>query len=300
MAMKNLFTDFSNRTYIISIIIGVILYIISAEVFLRVYVIPHDRLSQIAVSVYESENRNVIIGDSQIEYGFPKDYPGFENLSINGMPVETMEIILREYYMHKKPGKIIIIAGPQMLAENRVERGDWGFKDYFKLNTIDLPFMLYAFEKLVSKNLANMSKWTDNKPDEQFKENLWEETANDKRIEMSKERMQIQRPVNDFYKTNNFKSYYRLVKLLKEKGAKVCLLRMPISVEYQELIRNDKAFLDSEASFKEMAKLYEVTYVDFKQIPLSYDASFFINSDHLNEKSRKLFAPLAEKFCFSN
>lgn len=298
--MKNLFTDFSNRTYIISIIIGVILYIISAEVFLRVYVIPHDRLSQIAVSVYESENRNVIIGDSQIEYGFPKDYPGFENLSINGMPVETMEIILREYYMHKKPGKIIIIAGPQMLAENRVERGDWGFKDYFKLNTIDLPFMLYAFEKLVSKNLANMSKWTDNKPDEQFKENLWEETANDKRIEMSKERMQIQRPVNDFYKTNNFKSYYRLVKLLKEKGAKVCLLRMPISVEYQELIRNDKAFLDSEASFKEMAKLYEVTYVDFKQIPLSYDASFFINSDHLNEKSRKLFAPLAEKFCFSN
>ena len=74
---------------------------------------------------------------------------------------------------------------------------------------------------------------------------------------------------------------------------------MPITVEYQELIRNDKSFLDSETAFKEMAKLYKVKYVDFKEIPLSYDASFFINADHLNEKGRKLFAPLAEEFCFN-
>jgi hypothetical protein len=299
MAIKNLFTDFSNRIYIIGMIIGIILYIISVEVFLRIYVIPHDRLSQIAVSVYESENRNVIIGDSQFEYGFPKDYPGFENLSINGLPVETMEVIIREYFRHKKPGKIIIIASPQMLAKNRVERGDWGFKDFFKLNTIDTPYMLYAFETLVSRNLANIFKWADNKPQEQYKENLWEEITVEKRTEMSKKRMIIQRPVDDFFKTNNFKSYYRLLKLLKEKEAKVCLLRMPYAVEYQAVIRNDKAYLDSETAFKEMAKFFEVKYVDFKQIPLSYDASFFINSDHLNTKGRKLFAPLAEEFCFN-
>jgi len=116
MDIKNLFTGFSNRTYMAGIILGIIAYVFIAEIFLRIYVIPNDELSQVAVSVYESEKRDVIIGDSQFKFGFPKNYALFEDLSYNGMPVETMEIILREYYRHKKPNKLIIIAAPHMLA----------------------------------------------------------------------------------------------------------------------------------------------------------------------------------------
>ncbi len=312
MDIKNLFTGFSNRTYIVGIILGLTLYIFITEIFLRVYVIPNDKLSQIAVSVYESENRDVVIGDSQTVWGFREDYTAFNNLSFDGMPVETMEIILREYYRHKNPNRVIIIAGPQMLAENRVERGDMGFNKFFKVNIINPPFMMYAFERLVSRNLADLPKWINNMPRnkltwksgieekerEEIEKNKWEDIKEDTRIEMTRNRIDIQRPVENFHKTRNFNSYYRILDFLKEKNAMVCLLRMPVSVEYQELIHNDAVFLASEAAFKEMARLYEVRYVDFKQIPLSYDASFFINSDHLNEKGSKLFSPIAEKYCF--
>jgi len=295
--MKNLSIGFSKKTYWVGLIIGILLYIAAVEIFLRIYVIPNDRLSQIAVSVYESEKQDVLIGDSQFEYGFPENPPVFENLSFNGLPAETMEIILREYYRHKKPNKIIMIANSQMLANNRVERGDLGFKEFFKLNTVDLPFMIYAFERLVSRNLSDIAKWIHYKPSPKNKD-MWEDVNEDTRIEMTKSRIEIQRPVNNFQETQNFKSYYKILKFLKERNATVCLLRMPIASEYQELIHNDNEFLASEEAFKEMAKLFEVKYVDFRQIPLPFDASFFINSDHLNEKGRRLFAPLAEKYCF--
>ncbi|MBI4680319.1 MAG: hypothetical protein HY753_03710 [Nitrospirae bacterium] len=298
MDIKNLFTGFSNRTYMAGIILGIIAYVFIAEIFLRIYVIPNDELSQVAVSVYESEKRDVIIGDSQFKFGFPKNYALFEDLSYNGMPVETMEIILREYYRHKKPNKVIIIAAPQMLAENRVERGDLGFKEYFKFNAVKLPFMIYAFEKLVSRNLADFFKWIHYKPEQQFKENMWEETAEEKRTEMTLKRIETQRPVKNFQGTRNYKSYYQLLRLLKDKNAKICLLKMPVADEYRQLVRYDKDFLEAETAFKEMAAAYNLKYVDLGQIPLKYDASFFINSDHLNEKGRKLFAPLAEEFCF--
>ena len=298
MDIKNLFTGSSNRTYVVGIILGIIAYVFIAEIFLRIYVVPNDELSQIAVSVYESEKRDVIIGDSQFKFGFPKNYALFEDLSYNGMPVETMEIILREYYRHKKPNKVIIIAAPQMLAENRLERGDLGFKEYFKFNAVKLPFIIYAFEKLVSRNLADFSKWIHYKPEQKLKENMWEVTTDENRIEMTRKRIETQRPVKNFQETQNFKSYYKILALLKDKKAMVCLLRMPVSDEYRELIRNDKDFLASEAAFKEMAALYKVKYVDLGQIPLKYDPSFFINSDHLNEKGGRLFAPLAEKYCF--
>jgi hypothetical protein len=298
MDMKNLSIGFSNKTYIVGLIVGVIVYLVGAELFLRICVIPEDRFSQVAVSVYDSEKRDVLIGDSQFEYGFPENYSVFEKLSFKGMPVETMEIILKEYYRHRKPDKIIIIANSQMLANNRVERGDWGFKEFFKLNTIDLPFMIYAFESLVSRNLSDIPKWLHLKPSQEYKDNMWEETEEDTRIEITRSRIEIQRPVKNFQETKNFKSYYKILTLLKEKNAVVCLLRMPVSVEYQELIRNDNDFLASEEAFKKMARLFEVKYVDFRQIPLPYNASFFINSDHLNEKGRRLFAPLAEKYCF--
>lgn len=298
MDIKNLFTGFSNRTYVVGLILGIIAYIFIAEIFLRIYVIPNDELSQIAVSVYESEKQDVIIGDSQFRFGFPENYAAFEDLSYNGMPVETMEIILREYYRHKEPNKVIIIAAPQMLAENRVERGDLGFKEYFKFNAVKLPFMIYAFEKLVSRNLADFSSWIHYKPDLKLKESFWEETTEEDRINMTRKRIETQRPVINFQETRNFKAYYKIFALLKDKNAMVCLLRMPVADEYRELIRGDKDFLASEAAFKEMAAAYKVKYVDLGQIPAKYDSSFFINSDHLNEKGRSLFAPLAEKYCF--
>ncbi|MBI5676302.1 MAG: hypothetical protein HZC48_10850 [Nitrospirae bacterium] len=298
MDIKNLFTGFSNRTYIVCIILGIIAYVFIAETFLRIYVIPNDELSQIAVSVYESGKQDVIIGDSQFKFGFPENDALFKDLSYNGMPVEAMEIILKEYYRHIKPNRVIIIAAPQMLAENRVERGDLGFKEYFKFNTVKFPFMIYAFEKLVSRNLADMSKWIHYKPEQKVKENMWEKTSGENRIEMTRKRIETQRPVRNFQETQNFKSYYKILTFLKDKNAAVCLLRMPVSIEYRELILNDNDFIASEAEFKKMAALYEVKYVDLGQIPLKYDASFFINSDHLNEKGRRLFAPLAEKYCF--
>ncbi len=296
--MKNLFTAFSNRTYITGILLGIILFIFIAEVFLRTYVIPQDNLSRIAVSVYESEKQDVLIGDSQFVYGFPQGLPQFENLSNDGMPVEAMEIILREYYRHNEPSRVIIIAGPQMLAKNRVERGDWGFNDFFKPNVIDHPFMLYTFEKLVSRNLADLSKWTGGMHHEKFKEEMWEEMEIDERMEITRKRLEIQRPAENFINTRNFNSYYRIIELLKDKNADICLLRMPVSVEYLELTRNDTDYMAAEAAFKEMAGSYGVKYVDFRQIPLSYDSSFFLNSDHLNEKGRKLFATHAGEFCF--
>lgn len=298
MDIKNLFTGFSNRTYIVGIILGIIAYVFIAETFLRIYVIPNDELSQVAVSVYESEKRDVIIGDSQFKFGFPEDYSLFEGLSFNGMPVETMRIILKEYYRHRRPNKVIIIAAPQMLAENRVERGDLGFKEYFKFNAVKLPFMIYAFEKLVSRNLADFFKWIHYKPEQQFKENMWEETAEEKRTEMTLKRIETQRPVKNFQETRNFKSYYQLLTLLKDKNAKICLLKMPVADEYRELVRNDRDFLEAETAFKEMAAAYNVKYVDLGQIPVTNDASLYINSDHLNEKGRRLFAPLVEKYCF--
>jgi hypothetical protein len=185
-----------------------------------------------------------------------------------------------------------------MLAENRVERGDLGFKEYFKFNAVKLPFMIYAFEKLVSRNLADFFKWIHYKPEQQFKENMWEETAEEKRTEMTLKRIETQRPVKNFQGTRNFKSYYQLLTLLKDKNAKICLLKMPVADEYRQLVRYDKDFLEAETAFKEMAAAYNLKYVDLGQIPLKYDASFFINSDHLNEKGRRLFAPLAEKYCF--
>jgi hypothetical protein len=274
------------------------LFIVVAETFLRVFVIPMDGLSQIAVSVYESEKKDALVGDSQFEYGFPRGYTRYEKLMYKGMPVEALEIIVKEYYRHKDPGRVIILANSQMLAKNRVDRGEWGFNEFLRLNVIDLPFMIYVFEKLVSRNLADLTKWIHPDIGEEYKDSMWEDMDKSKRMAMTRERIEIQRPIKNFHETRNFLSYYKMLSFLKEKNARVCLLRMPVSAEYLELIRDDPDFIASETAFKEMAKAFNIRYVDFRQIPLKYDTSMFLSADHLNSKGRTLFAPLAEKFCF--
>jgi len=293
--MRNLFTSFSSRHYAAGLIIGLLLYIGAAEIVLRTYVVSNHKPARNAVSIYASKNKDIIIGDSHTQNAFKSESPSFTNLSMGGISVEMMEILIKEYYRNRDPHRVIIIASPQMFAQNRIEKGNWGYNKYFKFNMLNPPFMLYVFEKAVSSNLAIIPDLFKRKKDDLVE---WEKAGKDDRERRTSARIKEQRPVINFKQTKSFASYLRTLSFLKEKGADVCLLRTPVSQEYQEMTSDDNGFKSADDAFKKMAAQYGFKYVDFKQLPITYDDTIFVNQDHLNSKGSKIFAPLAEKYCF--
>lgn len=298
--MKNLFTASSSRAYLIGLLAVPIVALVILEVLLRVYIVPIPNTTPNRVhKVYTAKGGDVVVGDSQIYYAYQSSDQSFVNLGQGGTSIATLEILIREYFRHRKPGRVILQAAPHRIRPYKPRNYD----RFFSQN-IGLPFVPYVFEPGVTYSIdklfdpAGLANLRREKENTRTQAAAWARKTQEERWEQALERVRWQRPIWAASSVQSIKSYLSTIRFLLDRGAQVCLLRMPVSQEYQALIEGDEHFDKALTFFESTAKHAGIPYVDFRDLPMRYDANIFINPDHLTATAGKRFFALVEPACF--
>jgi len=180
--MPNSFTSLSeparkSRLFLGLVLISILLFVAGVELVLRLYVAQSDPYARRAHLVYAGKEANIALGDSHVEISM-RGLKGFVNLGLRADSTRTMEIVAKEYYRFRKPGKVILMASPQSFGSDRIS-ADSTSETFFKQHKW-LPFALYAFEPAINKYLRG--PWAKYKVEEEPQWALLSEEERQKRV----------------------------------------------------------------------------------------------------------------------
>lgn len=298
--MKSSSTGSSSRAYVIGLLGATVVTLAILEVLLRLYIVPIPNTTPNRVhKVYTAKGNDVVIGDSRVYYAYPAEYMGFVDLSRDATTIAMTEILVREYFRHRRPGRVILQASPHRIREYDPR----GYDKYFGLN-VGLPVVPYVFELGVTHSIGKLFDMQALAAFRKEREEVrhlgaeWAQKSEAERLRLTRNRVVGQRPLRSESVDRNPRAYVRTIHFLQDRGARVCLVRMPISKEYQTLIEGDEAFDEAVAFFETSARNNRIPYVDFRALPMDYDADVFVNQDHMTAQAGRRFFSLVEQACF--
>lgn len=300
--MKNLSTDFF-KSYTKVILMIMILFIVLIEVFLREFIvtIPKSIPKIINQTVYKKHNKPVVIGDSHFYRGFVSSDQVI-SLSKGGLTIPIF-LILVEQMPLSDIETIIIEASPQLFSKRHLEWGDRGFSGYF--NPIAKWLRLKLFEPGITEYLGSINNhqtlirilqkaW----PDDRNKKSSWEKFEEIKRKALTRERVELHRPELENVKYDAYQKLYRsLIMKAIDAGVQICMIRTPVDSYYLSLIEKDYSYIESIDFFKELAFEFQLKYIDFQELDMTFDLESFINQDHITPMASIDFSALVLKEC---
>jgi hypothetical protein len=283
--------------------------------------------AEFVLKLLSDERPNLVLGDSHIGQ---RDRLGDDYLFLGRPGATTFELLqaLQVYLRNKNPGRIILEAGPQLFAGDR--QGNWRTfnKDSFRSQL--LPFSLYIFEpelvkafpsimgfddvtayryqlisraKRLPKTIAHARMRADRLTKAQRRLSTVKDVPIGVRRALATYRYRSQLPVTAFRDSAAWSYFEALLDLLKARGAEVCLLRMPVSPTYREILAAEPGAGRVRAAVGELrakAGVRGMRFVDFSETQPDLPALYFKNQDHLNDLGHRLFWPIAEKACFGH
>ncbi len=299
--MKNSSTAFSSRAYAGVIIITTLVFLALCEYAMRSYVLNNfDHLVTVREATFETKPM-AVLGDSHMRSAFYNDSVAYVNFSQGKMSPQAMEAILSEYMTRTELKQVVLEASFQTFSLARERIGTWHFDELFADNPFDNsnPFRLYLFDKNIRIGLDFM--WRDYKKQRKKKKTeaapSWAEISEQKRLQRTQRRFQRQRPMSDFRRSQAYAAYVRMLEALREKSVTICMLRTPLSRNYELLIADDPLVAQAYAEQRRLAGEYGARYVDARELNMSYVDQFFADQDHLNGEGRDIFEPLAMRAC---
>lgn len=291
---------------------GVAVVLATLELLLRAYIVPIDdsRANRVAL-VYTAEGRDVVLGDSHLYRAFINE-EAFVNLARAGSSPHALEIVAREYFRFREPGRVILEASPQLFNFMMQKRKAQKHDEYFALHRLGLPFTTYVFEPGVSRQLALLwdpaelrrTTATSNGRKKLRGGVVEREAAHRRRLSRdaryaeAAERVRSNRPVAGVRDSEGFAAYRRTAELLAAKGADLCLARTPVDSAYQDLAAADERFAAAHEAMEELAREVGARYVDFRDLGLNLNVTSFTNADHLTTAAGGRYAEALSAACY--
>lgn len=298
--MKNSSTD-SFKIYSIRILFYLFLFLLLLEGFLRLFIITvPNSVPQLVSKSYIKEHEIVSIGDSHFYRAFINS-KNINDLSMGGLTIPAMNEIIKHLVKYK-PKKLILEASPQLFSQSHYRKSDMGFKNYFVLPKYAKVFI---FEPGVTEYLASINNYSSfvkiinhTFKNPKISYSSWNDISLKKRIRLTHNRIQKQKPnINDAH-FNEFKSIYvEMIDNALNNGIKVCLLRTPVTPRYAQITRDYPDFSVAQNFFINLADNLNLTYVDYNDLNISYTLSSFSNQDHITPETSKIFSKLVLEKC---
>lgn len=300
------------RSYAWIVLGGAISALVVAEVLFRLFIVEFDgRWPSRVHLVYRAQNPDVVIGDSHLYRAFATQ-DEFADLSRGGTAPGALEIVAEEYFRHLEPGRVIVEAGPQLLRDEMQRGGTQGHERYFGQNRVGLPFVLYVFEPGVSlrarwlfeipkvirqTEYERKRKRPGNPIDAALSERMVTRSRQDV-LEFTERVIDASRPISGVRESPAYMAYRRMLQRLRERGAEICMLVAPVSPLFERLTSRDVRYIEGSLALRELAVEQDIRYVNHSDLGLSFDATSFIDTDHLTASAAERFAPAAIRACF--
>ena len=301
----------SARTYAAIVLIGIGIVLAGTEALLRGFVVPIDEGWPHRVDlVYRAEGGDVVLGDSHMFRGFVTQ-DEFVNLAGGGSSGRALEIVAREYFRHRDPGRVIVAASPQIFSGSRESAGTQQHDEYFSQN-FGLPLQLYVFERGIARRVswlldpaslltrarqARRRKAPGNPVDAVLAREMAAMDAA-ARLKFARGIVAKNRPVEDLQDAEGFAAYRRMIELLGEQGAELCLVRTAVISAVEEITAQAPRFVDAHRVLRELADELSLPYVDYRELGLHFGDELFIDPDHLTAMGADLFSRAVVAACF--
>lgn len=299
--------------YLAVLIVGAALALAVAEAMLRVWIVPIDdsRAHRVHL-VYTASGSDVVLGDSHLYRAFLGS-ERFVDLARPGSSPAALEIVAREYFRHREPGRVIVQASPQLFNRTMQLRGAQQHDAWFTLN-LGLPFVPYVFEPGIARELASFRDWgalrrraAASRGRMRSEGPVVDREAAERRAMSPEElrsearrRVRSNAPVPDFADSPAFAAYRRLLDFLVERGAAVCLAETPVSPEYREAARDEPGHGRVEAALRRLAAERGLAYVAFRDLRLALATDDFTNADHATTRAGAAYAQRLEDACYGD
>ena len=268
---------------------------------------------------------NVVIGDSHVGQ---RDRMGEDYLFLGRPGATTFELLqaTKTFFRDKDPGRVILEAGPQHFSETRQAAWQTFNKDSFKFQVS--PLSLYIFEPEIIKKSPiilglgeaerfryRLKSHRRKLPKEVAKARVHgeklakvkgrlttiDEIPHAARDILVSYRFDTHLPVPDPRDSLAWAYYIELLDFLEARGAEVCILRMPISPEFQGMIHDrpeGRRYQTILEDLRGAATARGMNFFDFTEIFPDLPSFYYKNQDHLNDLGHEVFWPAAEAACF--
>lgn len=271
----------------------------------------------------------VALGDSHIAR--VSHLPGFKFLGMDGQKPEELLLLVERLTSSGKLKAVILEASPQWFASYHQGRNGvltaanmgWPIEiGGLTIYSLSPPYSGAIFDNLVldlkrvSSALitqahadiarppptvfrAAVRRWEMVSSAESYN---WHQTPHDDREILTANRVIEQNPIDAFASSVGAKAFEKVLKILSDSGAEVCMYRTPVTQEYltaaSEL--SDSRYNAFDDYARKLSAQYKFQYVDFKSLPIGFSNSMFWNQDHLTERAARIVWPHVADACFKN
>ena len=302
----------SSRGYAAIVLLGIGAVLVATEVLLRWLVVPIEEGWPHRVDlVYRARGGDVVLGDSHMFRGFVTQ-DEFVNLAGGGSSGQALEIVAREYFRHREPGRVVVAASPQLFNPARESAGAQQHDEYFGQN-FGLPWQLYVFERGIARRVswlldpaalvqrarqAQRRKRPGNPVDARLASDMagLDEAG---RLDRARSVVTKNRPVESLQDAAGFSAYRRMLSSLEARGARICLVRTPVISEFEELTREAPRFVAAHELLRGLADELSIPYVDYRELGFVFADELFIDPDHLTATGAERFSREVVRACFA-
>ncbi len=298
-------------TYLLIVLIGLAAVLILAEIAIRRELVGGVRSRESRVhAVLSSTMSDVILGDSHAFRAFAtrKD---FLNLARDKTTPQSMEILAREYFRRREPGRVILGAPRHLFSALHEREGAQQHDEFFAQHALGLPFTIYLLEPGISRALfklwdlralrveigGSLARLIPGSPSERLLVGNWLALAPEEKRKRARIRAMRHRPLEDIEASESYASYRRMIELLLEKGARLCMVEPPVHPTYEEATRKP-IFENAREVNRALARQYGIPFADAEGLPRRLGARDFYDQDHLTAGAASVFARHALTRCF--
>lgn len=316
----------SSWTYLISLLVLAVLGIVLIELSARQwggYGAPNNTYVN---KVYTETRSNVVFGDSHVGHD---DWLGtdFAFLGNGGMSLYEQLQAAKFYFRDKQPGKIIIETGPQLFSS--VHDKSWrtlpagSFPEGLpglELHLIE-PVLVQGIthraatfitrELFTVGNAAAQANQTLREArdvarklleqsDHNFDSNRVPKWARQKLME---DLVINYRPKVGFNDRIAWNSLMEMIAFLTDKGADICLVRVPIANEFEKMMLSGNAAASNKLTrrmVRQTARNIGAPYIDYRDLKARFKLNEFRNQDHMNSRGAARYWEIAYQACFGD
>lgn len=275
----------------------------ATEFLVRIAVEPVDLFARHIDFFSDADSADAVFGDSHMSLGFT-GASGFVNLAFPGENLATIAGKVRLYYRDRQPGRIILQADPSMLAPARdaepatvygplmaQAQGGW----LASLSPRHRPRLMAYWQVWLDGDGFAANRTIEADGAQTMIGRLRDVSEPDRRAAATEEAAG-QSPGSDFSGARGLQVLDELVAELAERGAKVCLVTMPMSPEYRTFADRVPEFAAARQAFTVIAQTHGAARADLWDAVT--DLSLFLNQDHLNRDGARNLAQMMVNACY--
>jgi hypothetical protein len=278
---------------------------VATEWLVRVKVVPNHSFYK-HLALFQTDTRtDAAFGDSQVSNGFT-GAPGFVNLGYPGDDFVNMDTKVRLYFAERRPGRVVIQAGLNHFSYQFVRRVG---RDDALLDAVKaLPWLamtapwhrieLIGYWKTFLTGGDFVSQRRFQEDGSQLVDYDYADHPPLLRRQEAARLASQWAPIRRFQDSSVAKGLDALLDFLQARGAKVCLVTMPLTPEVVESMRTYPAFEEARDFMADLAAKKGIAYLDLRAQP--YPDHFYADRNHLNAAGASVLTATVTQLCFAS